>query len=634
MAKNPIRRSQLISPFGVGAMFVSQGGIGLLTAGLDHWYKREGDGSLTSDVGEYCIEEWRLQRLLHVKEFRLPPDYRELWRFDGTTPNMQLTIPFLRFPTWHFCPRCDLLDKRPLTEQSRPDCSECKKKHGWEIKMFQVPFVTMCEAGHLQEFPWKEWVHRQQAVDCEGLLRWKTTGSASLSGQKVICDKCQMERTLANITTAYGNGATVLSTQLTEDDQDYLCPGRSTWLSDDVVEQCTAHMRGTLRNASNVYYANVHSAIYLPRGTSTAPGKLIEVLSNRPFNEILQNTYDLVKDIDRVANHIYDRYSKGHDYSLILDGYSKEQICEATQIVLKSNETAPTSEEQIMLEEIDLLREEFAVLQQPINDEKLQIRATNIDEYESEITQYFSRIMLIDKLRETRAFAGFSRIFATNTQDLSHRKRMLRRPDTRPANWLPAYVVFGEGLFFMFDEVRLSEWEQNPIVQERIKRLENRFLQVQRKNRWVEQPITPRFVLLHTFSHLLMNRLIFECGYSSAALKERLYVSNHPDEPMAGVLIYTAAGDAEGTMGGLVRMGNRGNIEPVIRRALQEATWCSVDPVCSEVGSQGPDSCNLAACHNCALVPETACNHFNRFLDRVTVVGAMNNPQLGYFDVG
>ena len=50
-------------------------------------------------------------------------------------------------------------------------------------------------------------------------------------------------------------------------------------------------------------------------------------------------------------------------------------------------------------------------------------------------------------------------------------------------------------------------------------------------------------------------------------------------------------------------------------------------------GGQGPDSCNLAACHNCALVPETACEHFNRFLDRVTVVGDIHNPHIGYFKI-
>jgi hypothetical protein len=104
---------------------------------------------------------------------------------------------------------------------------------------------------------------------------------------------------------------------------------------------------------------------------------------------------------------------------------------------------------------------------------------------------------------------------------------------------------------------------------------------------------------------------------------------------MAGQLIYTAAGDAEGTMGGLVRMGRSGYLEPVISKALENAEWCSADPVCMEMGSsggQGPDSCNLAACHNCALVPETACERFNRFLDRGLVIGTLDERTLGYFE--
>src|SRR5260370_5479053 len=102
-----------------------------------------------------------------------------------------------------------------------------------------------------------------------------------------------------------------------------------------------------------------------------------------------------------------------------------------------------------------------------------------------------------------------------------------------------------------------------------------------------KKPIGPRFILLHTLSHLIMNRLTFECGYSSAALRERLYVAGDLSSPMAGLLIYTAAGDSEGTMGGLVRMGQPGNLEPVIHQALIDAKWCSTDPVCMEMGMRG-----------------------------------------------
>ena len=83
-------------------------------------------------------------------------------------------------------------------------------------------------------------------------------------------------------------------------------------------------------------------------------------------------------------------------------------------------------------------------------------------------------------------------------------------------------------------------------------------------------------------------------------------------------------------------MGKPGYLEPVLRRALENAEWCSLDPICMEMGrggGQGPESCNLAACHSCALVPETACEHFNRFLDRALLVGDTDDLTVGFFAV-
>lgn len=633
MAKNPVRRSQLIAPFGVGAMIVVQGGVGLLTAGLDHWYKRE-DGTAGVVEDEYIIEEWRLQRLLGVDHFRLPPDYRESWRYESGVPNIGLTVPFHRFPRWHFCPWCDRLDERPLSERGRPKCPECKRD------LFQVPFVSMCEAGHLQDFPWREWVHRQRSPTCNGVLRLKATGSASLSGQKVTCDKCDAKRPLSQITTAYPDGSTFLSKSLTDDENDFYCPGHLTWLGDDVIEECTAHLRGSLRSAANVYFAQVRSSIYLPRGNQSVPDELINLLSNPPISTILTTVLGALggvaieENIERAVASIIQQAR----YAPKFDVYDRDQIMEAARIAFGTQDDVgdEDDEDDFFITEEDFRREEFMVLRESINEELLSIKKANLQEYDQDIVQYFSRIMLIDKLRETRALTGFSRVFATNEQTLSERKAMLRKNESPWNNWLPAYEVYGEGIFFEFDEKQISEWEQQPEIVSRIQGLDRRYREVQQNRRLRDQKVTPRFVLLHTFAHILMNRLTFECGYSSAALKERLYVSNDAASPMSGVLIYTADGDAEGTMGGLVRMGKQGYIEPVIKRALQDATWCSVDPVCTEIGGsggQGPDSCNLAACHNCALVPETACEHFNRFLDRVTVVGDINRPDIGYFKI-
>ncbi len=76
---------------------------------------------------------------------------------------------------------------------------------------------------------------------------------------------------------------------------------------------------------------------------------------------------------------------------------------------------------------------------------------------------------------------------------------------------------------------------------------------------------------------------------------------------MSGVLIYTASGDSEGSLGGLVRQGKQGNLETIVYNAIENARRCSSDPICIDSSGQGPNSCNLAACHNCALLRETCC---------------------------
>jgi hypothetical protein len=134
-------------------------------------------------------------------------------------------------------------------------------------------------------------------------------------------------------------------------------------------------------------------------------------------------------------------------------------------------------------------------------------------------------------------------------------------------------------------------------------------------------------------AHILIRQLSFECGYSIASLRERIYART-PDtgkEPAAGILIYTAAGDSEGTLGGLVREGKASRILPTILRAIQSAEWCSSDPLCRESQGQGLYAMNLAACHACSLLPETSCTMSNRLLDRIMLLGSLDGSVPGFF---
>ena len=137
--------------------------------------------------------------------------------------------------------------------------------------------------------------------------------------------------------------------------------------------------------------------------------------------------------------------------------------------------------------------------------------------------------------------------------------------------------------------------------------------------------------MIHTLSHLVIRQLAFECGYDSSSIRERIYSSNHPETPMSGLLLYTASGDSEGTLGGLVRQGEPRNLDDTVKEALANASICSSDPLCIESQGQGTFSLNLAACHTCGLLPETSCEEGNLLLDRVLAIGTPSNADIGYF---
>jgi hypothetical protein len=235
-------------------------------------------------------------------------------------------------------------------------------------------------------------------------------------------------------------------------------------------------------------------------------------------------------------------------------------------------------------------------------------------------------VCMVDRLMETRVFGGFSRLLPNLPEGASGGQSLLwaNFPQNRDDRWLPAVQVFGEGIFIKLSESPLQEWERREDIRAHIDPLLARYERVLRASRRERQEVSPRLILLHTLSHLMIRRLIFDCGYGSASLRERLYVSQDPDNPMAGILIYTASGDCEGSMGGLVRMGEPENLSGVLSAALEDAQWCPSDPVCAEIGrdgGQGSDGMNIAACHSCALLPETSCELFNQFLDRDVVNG-------------
>jgi hypothetical protein len=274
-----------------------------------------------------------------------------------------------------------------------------------------------------------------------------------------------------------------------------------------------------------------------------------------------------------------------------------------------------------------LLREsEFAAFLEELpdqrDDEDLVIRDRSADwralvEAEADArtdARGIQNLVRIDRLKAVKVFRGFTRMGGSADLETEN----IVPPDLVGASdWLPAAELYGEGVFITLDEPKLAAWEGHDAVRERLEKIRPRFVQAGRRE---PTELTARFLLLHTLSHLLMRQIEAEGGYPAASLNERLYCATAPI-PMAGVLIHVTVPDVAGSLGGLAELAEPVRFRAILNRALEHARWCSLDPVCSEHEGQGPALLNRAACHACALVPETACEYGNILLDRAFVKG-------------
>jgi hypothetical protein len=241
-------------------------------------------------------------------------------------------------------------------------------------------------------------------------------------------------------------------------------------------------------------------------------------------------------------------------------------------------------------------------------------------------------VVLAERLREVSALRGFTRLNAPD--DLGARGGSIVALSREAPRWLPCTEVRGEGVFIRFPEARVREWEARYRDSGDARRLRDghRAWRTRRGLDPEEGWPGDRYVLLHSFAHALIRELALECGYTASSIRERIYAAT-VHEPMAGILVYTAAPDSEGTLGGLVSLGEPDQLGPLLRQAFERAQLCSSDPLCAEHDPRSDSSVHAAACHACQFASETSCERGNRFLDRAALVPTLARPDIAYFQV-
>jgi len=658
MGRSAIRIGQLISTFGPGSIIVDRYGTSLIVCGLDKWFYRESENEaepkLTEGIDEFRFSEWRLENRLAMDYFMCPPDYRipqTLGEGAKQTPNVNLHIPTLRFPSYFMCgnSNCSTLRPAEFHLSRRPTCQEHDGYNG----MNQVRFITVCKNGHIDDFPWRKLIGCAELDQCRGKLKIREQGSADLTSIRVSCS-CGKSANLGGVTSFVQDENGVVVSELSKRirtatgvENAGKCRGRCLWHGPDHFEECGEEIVATFPNATNVYHSRTSTSIFIPiqQSTHSVINELADFLKGSVRIQVElkaiwnfdteEGTADAAERLMQLALQQPDRFTD-HEFTSEQCQAALDQVFDGKP-ALQEHADEPVDPEE---EETAFRRVEYNVIRQSADEPKLR---TRIVETPKQLQTHVGRVVQVERLQETRVLYGFDRFITKQTSGSSHEigeealQQLFSAPPEQGKRWLPGTVVFGEGIYFELNEDCIHQWqrEQQDWIEQRLKGECNFAGRID----WSDFQIAPvgetnpdwisRYMLLHTTAHIVINQLVFECGYSTASLRERLYVSADPAAPQAGILIYTSAGDSEGTLGGLVRLAEPERFSSVLTQACQRAAWCSADPVCSEVTND--HDFNLAACHSCALLPETSCENFNKALDRAMLIGTPKEPDRGFF---
>lgn len=599
-----VRRSQLVSSFGIGAIVDLEKG-SFMPMGLEDWEE-------TTRLPSLRIGEPRLQAMLRVSHFRLGPVKEDLP--DTKQVRARSTVPAVRFPEWHECPSCHRIGKQGAPFELAADGGRLTcLAHGVPVHTTPVRFVLACRRGHIEDFPWDWWAHRDKPEGiCESpSLYLGTFGrSASLSDLYVRCDACGTKDHPVQKSLGDAFRADAM--------KGFSCPGFRPWLYDR-EQGCDQQVLAIQRGASNVHFGVVCSALSIPPASeaiSLIVQEIRSVLDAVPEPSLLPVLEGL-----------------GQQY-----GVTAEQLLSAYRQLrtLETDGTALT-ERRARIEEYTALSEDR---EDPVVSGVVPEFRNRVTPPPPSLTHWFDLVGAASRLREVRALAGFSRIepYPVAAEHVSRaiQEGLVSPLSKSPRNWLPAAEIRGEGIFFRFRTDAVNAWiNANTELAHRTAILETRSRRIAEQRGYDRNyTITPRLLLVHSFSHALIRQISVECGYSASALRERLYVSEADGSrpPMNGVLIYTGSPDSEGSLGGLVRLAEPELLEPIIKRTLDSVSWCGSDPVCIETDpNQSGERISGSACHCCLLLPETACEKFNRELDRVVLIGDAQDTFAGYF---
>jgi hypothetical protein len=520
-------------------------------------------------------------------------------------------VSVYRFPEW-FTAQYPM--KGPQGQRTRPlvhrrNLISQRKWQGPDRKKYDIVpirFVQACPNGHISDVDWYAFVHGIDDLCRRDLFvdEWGTSGDLTEVVIRCDCGKSKQLIKALEDKTALG-----------------WCRGRRPWLGGSNSEPNCRDPKGQPtfnrllnRSASNAWFPQVLSVISIPDEDDKLRGAV-----ERVWEDHLQ----YVNSLDDLPGE--RRRAK---VAAALEGYSDEAVWAEIERRRGGPSSAPAK--TIKWAEIEtLLASPDAIGQDKIEGD-FYARRWRPEPPLGAIWNKIDRVVLIHRLREVVSLVGFTRFEpATNDIDGELAIGVNRAALADEVRWVPAVENRGEGVFISFKSEEIRAWRQRSGVSNRELELAEGFKQWKKqypssKAQFVGAP----YVMLHSLAHLLITQVSLECGYSSSAIRERVYAGD------AGhaILLYTGSPDSEGTLGGLVEIGRK--IDQHLRNAIELGRLCSNDPVCAQHSAKQLLEERFllgAACHGCLLISETSCERFNQYLDRSLVVATVGATGAEFF---
>ena len=567
-----IRTSQLLTTFGIGSIvdFVKKTTI---IGGADNWFDDK-------DENRKIVNE-NLQDITGESFFVLPKA-----NGDEYISEKNQDIESYIFPKLLYCPICkQIIHYKDSKDHLSQDGKKCKGH------LVPSRFVVICQNGHIDDFPYSQWLHNGEKCPSgkkSPRIKMYNADNRNDIGSLILeCEECNKKRSMVGI----------FEPNALNRIKNYHCSGKHPHLGDDYKEECELMPTGKLRTSSSIYFPINYSALLIPPWSQKALYCIEKI-----YKYLSGMSEDKRKDI--IQEEVLNCNAN----------LTMEDCMKAYRILEEKRE------KKIIRTESDIYQDEYNVLcRDNIVDERYSAHHATIP---SDFGKYFESITVVDRLVVTMALTGFTRLYSPNSDKDSHIVSLFKK---KP-EWFPGVELNGEGVFFRFKSSAIDEWLQN--IGDRYSDLKKAY-----NESYLKSPkFSVKYIMLHTFAHLLIRQIADECGYSAASIKERIYsdFSDKEDGEMSGVLIYLSSSDSDGSMGGLISVAEDTELlDKVLKKMLQEAMWCSADPVCALSKHQGYESLNYAACYACTLLPETSCEFSNILLDRVSIVGQVDNYKLG-----